>query len=299
MNILTLGNGFVASHLPYPIVKERIPLLEEEEIEKLFLKYTPDVIVNTIGYCGVPNIDSCENEKVKTFIANTTIPTLLASVTEKLGIKMIHIGSGCIFSGPSPSFIDQQNERNRYFDNSEYVDLLEHYDSGWLEEDDANPKSYYSKTKWATDLAIGSLPHVTTLRIRMPISSKNTPRNFINKVRNYSKVIDIPNSMTLMDDLVRAVDFFAHKNLPGIYHVVNPEPITAAQVMREYQKYHPEHQFEVIDESELDNLTVAKRSNCLLNGDKLSRARFTMTPSKEALETCMKQYVQNMEIDGK
>ncbi len=167
-------------------------------------------------------------------------------------------------------------------------------DEGWKESDFANPKSFYSKTKYACDLTIGEMPNVSILRIRMPVSTRNEERNFINKVRNYSHVIDIPNSMTLMDDLIRCVDFFVKSKTPGIFHVINPQPITAAQVMREFQKYEPEHKFEVIDEGELDKLTIAKRSNCILNGDKLLDAGFTMTPSKEALEACMASYIKNI-----
>ena len=97
-----------------------------------------------------------------------------------------------------------------------------------------------------------------------------------------------------MSDLARCVDWTARNNKTGIYHVTNPTPITAAQVMREYQKYVPEHQFEIIDEGQLDQLTIAKRSNCTINSDKLKTAGFVMTPSEIALKHCMADYVKNL-----
>lgn len=276
MKVITLGNGYVASHLPYEISNFRMTP-NMEDMEELF-KDTPDVIVNAIGFCGRPNVDQCEIEKHNTYMANVVYPSVLAGACEDRGIRMIHIGSGCIYFGDSPF----KGERPGAFD------------PGWREDSIANPKSYYSKTKYACDLILGEMSNVTTLRIRMPISTQNNPRNFINKIRGYSQVIDIPNSVTFMDDLTRCIDWAIAKNQTGIFHVVNPEPVTAAQVMREYQKYDPSHTFSIIDEAELDRITVAKRSNCIINGDKLRQAGFTMTPSEEALKNCMAAYVKNI-----
>ena len=141
---------------------------------------------------------------------------------------------------------------------------------------------------------LGDMSHVTTLRLRMPVSDKDVSRNLINKLKGYKQVIDIPNSMTFMDDLARCIDWMTNHRPGGIFHVANPQPLTAAQIMREFQKYVPEHQFEIIGEHELDQLTVAKRSNCILSTQKLQRAGFKMTNSEEALEKCMASYVKNM-----
>jgi len=276
MKIMSIGAGFVSEHLPYENIKTKI--FSREDVDHLILKHKPDVLVNCIGKTGRPNVDWCESHKEETAFANIAVPIMLAEVCKGRGVHLIQIGSGCIYFGPSKYRGETSGAK----------------DPGWREEDFANPKSFYSKTKFACDLALGDMNNVATLRIRMPISSQNTPRNFINKVRGYKQVIDIPNSVTFMDDLVRCVAWFADQGTTGIYHVTNPQPITAAQVMREYQKYVPEHTFDVISEAELDSLTVAKRSNCIINSDKLKNAGFKMTPSEEALEKCMAEYVKNL-----
>lgn len=277
MKIITLGNGYVASHLPYEIANYRLTP-NEEDIGFFLDEYEPDVVVNATGFCGRPNVDQCEIEKTKTYMSNVVVPAMLAAECERRSIRMIHIGSGCIYFGDSP----YKGEKSNVFD------------PGWRETDIANPKSYYSKTKYACDLMIGDMPNVTTLRIRMPISSQNNQRNFINKIRGYSKVIDIPNSVTFMDDFIRCVDWSIKENKIGIFHVTNPEPISAAQTMREYQKYVPDHKFEIFSEKDLDSITTAKRSNCILNTNKLTESGFLMTPSKDALELCMSQYIKNI-----
>ncbi len=275
MKIISLGSGFVSDHLNYEKITTRIQP-DPVFISYLIDKHKPDVIVNCIGKTGRPNVDWCESNKEETANANVVIPTILAQECKRKNIHLVHIGSGCIFFGKSPNLTHEDS------------------DSGWKEDDFANPQSFYSKTKYACDLAIGDMDHVTTLRIRMPISTKNNPRNLINKLKGYSKVIDIPNSMTFMDDLVRCIDWIIYNSYTGIYHVTNDEPITAAQIMKEYQKYVPDHKFEVIDEVGLSKLTSAKRSNCILNTDKLKNKGFHLTPSSEVVEKCMKEYIKNI-----
>jgi 3,5-epimerase/4-reductase len=277
MKVLVVGNGFIADHLPY----ERIPEYVEVDWQKtrsLIAFHRPQVLINCAGKTGRPNVDWCEKHKPVTAETNVTIPLILADLCDKFNTHLIQMGSGCIYFGKSK----HKGER------------FDAVDPGWREEDFANPQSYYSKTKYATDLILGSMPHVTTLRIRMPVSNKDTPRNLINKLRGYKQVIDIPNSMTIMSDLTRCVDWIIKNGIKGTYHVVNPQPITAAQLMKEFQKYVPEHQFETITEQELDDMTVAKRSNCILNTDKLTRTGFKMTNSEEAVVQTMADYVKNM-----
>jgi len=206
---------------------------------------------------------------------NITVPAILATTASKHNIRIIHISSGCIFYGSSPNI-------------SNGADL------GWKEEDFANPKSFYSKTKYSCDLVIGSLKNVASLRIRMPVSSIKSPRNLINKLLNYSSVLDVKNSMTFMPDLVNVVDHFVNNDLNGIWHVTNPDPLSPADVMKEYQKYNLNHQFKCIDENELSKLTVATRSNCYLNTDKLNSIGVSLTPSHEALKNIMKEYIKNI-----
>lgn len=299
MKIFTLGNGFVASHLPYPKILDKL-WADQKRIHYVLKKYKSDVIVNCIGRCGTPTIDWCESHKEETVIANTIIPTLLAAECEKLGIRFIHIGSGCVYSGTSPNVYRHQTDQGKFsIDKQEREGDWITVDHGFRETDPANPQSYYSACKAATDLVISSMQCSTILRIRMPISDQDTPRNLINKLRNYKRIIEIPNSVTFMGDLVNCIDWAINKDIRGIYHVTNFEPLTAARIMQEYQKYISSHQFEIINEQRLDKITLAKRSNCILNSDKLKLAGFQMTNSDEALANCMKNYIKNIGINGK
>lgn len=275
-NILILGNGFIASHLPYKILKTRL-MGSESEIKAIINAHKPDVIINCIGFCGNPNIDQCEDDKQRTIFANTQLPLQLASETNRFGIQLITIGSGCIFYGRSPNVSCEEGNI---------------VDPGWREGDVTKPLSTYSTSKYAADLAMNCFDNVTNLRIRMPISNKNNSRNIINKLSKYNKIIDIPNSMTFVDDLVRCIDWCITNDKMGTYHVVNEKPLTAKLIMEEYVKYVPSHKFSIISESDLDSITNAKRSNCILDGSKLKSHGFKMSDSFEALSKTMREYFE-------
>lgn len=313
MKVLTLGNGFIADHLPYEKFTGHLPIDNGLTFEEWVVdKYQPDVVINCIGRTGRPNIDWCESHKEETTLINTALPIVLAEACSKHSIRMIHLGSGCIYFGESPNYHYVQGDGSPMPDIKTYSLGDPNYqpfwgraytlvmpsiriEDGWKETDFANPKSFYSKTKYACDLVLSEMSNVTTLRIRMPVSERDNPRNLINKLRGYNKVINLPNSMTFMSDLTRCVDWAVKNDTSGIFHVANPQPLTAVAIMKEFQKYVPEHQFEQLwTEEQLDQLTVAKRSNCILNTDKLRAAGFTMTNSQEALSECMARYVKNI-----
>lgn len=288
MKILSVGNGFIASHLPYQIIPEQLEI-NSTQIKNILNKYKPDAIINAIGFGGYKNIDDCNTNQEKTVKANLLIPTILAQECYNLNIHMVHISSGCIFNGNSPRTRTKPKDHN-----GTIIPAFD--DPGWSEINTPNPASFYSNTKYACDLAICSLSNVSSLRIRMPISPLNHPRNFINKIKSYQQLIDIPNSITFTDDLVRLIHFIIKERRVGIFNSTNSEPLSAADVMREFQTYVPEHQFEIINLNQLNNLTLAKRSNCLLDNTKLKNAGFTFTNSYQALKSCMKTYIQNYNL---
>lgn len=296
MKVSIVGNGFIAEHLPYHKIEGRIDF-SSKQIENMLDIEKPDALINCIGKCGVPTVDWCEANKEITAATNAALPILLAEACAKKSIHMIQIGSGCIYFGESPNIVNEMEIGRAHgkTDMSSFQPPIAiKKDLGWKETDFPNPQSYYSKTKAACDYVLGEMKNVATLRIRMPVSNKNNPRNLINKLRGYKQVIDIPNSMTFLDDLVRCIDWTIKTSQTGIFHVANPQSATATQIMREFQKHVPSHQFMIITEEQLDKLTIAKRSNCVLDTNKLQNAGFYMTPTQEALGQCMTEYVKNL-----
>lgn len=258
---------------------EKIPA-NYDDIFKIINRYKPDAVINCIGKTGKPNVDWCESHQDETVESNLTIPTILASVCKKLDAHLVHIGSGCINYGPSPSSLGHL------------------YEPGWKETDSSNPKSFYSKVKYSADLALSGYDNVTIFRIRMPISPLPNARNLITKLLNYSKVIDELNSMTFTIDVLNACKWSIDNAKTGIYNLAHVVPLTAFNIVKEYSKYNPNHKFEKLTLTELDLITTVTRSNCILDCSKIIENGFKF--SNITLENCMQKYVENeMILRGK
>lgn len=294
--ILVVGNGFIANHLPY---QKSLYYLKVDEfnINGFLDHYKPTTVINCIGYCGNPNIDQCEINKTETYTKNTAIPLILAAECEKKSIQMIHIGSGCIAYGQSPNIVvEKQSHFERIINRDRPRKTL---DLGWKENDFFRPKSFYSKTKYATDLVLGEMKNVCTLRIRMPISYISSPRNLLNKILSYISVVETKNSMTFLDDLVNVVDWCIQHQKTGIYNVVSPEPLYHSNLIKEYQKYVPEHNCEYISELELKYIVNAPRSNCILNVDKIINEGFVFRDTRTQVKETIKKYVELNNLKNK
>ncbi len=286
--VIVVGNGFVAGHLDYPILTDRLDT-DYCCLDKFLDKHNPDVVINCVGFCGGRgrNIDGCETNKALTFNTNTVLPIMLATACEAKDVRLIQIGSGCIYYGPSPHVIrGEWVERGK---KNKPVSI----DGGWKEVDAAAPISTYSKSKYACDIALGTMANVTTLRIRMPISWKAESRNLLTKLVNYKQVVETPNSVTFLKDLSRAVDWAVSREVAGTYHVTSPKPLTHSQILNEYKKHVSGHEFASISPDQLDGLVSAPRSNCIIDSSKITKEGFEFLDQDEELKRCVKEFAQN------
>lgn len=247
--------------------------VDYNSILEVINKYHPDVVINCIGKTGKPNVDWCETHQDETVEANLVFPSLLARICNKKSIHLIHIGSGCINYGPSPQSIGIM------------------YEPGWKESDSSNPKSFYSKVKYAADLALSGYDNVTIFRIRMPISPIPNSRNLITKLLGYKKVIQEPNSMTFTIDVLNACKWAIDNRKTGIYNLAHEKPLTAFDIVKEYSKYNSNHQFERLSLSELSSFIAAPRSNCILDCSKIRSEGFIF--SDISIDSCIRQYINN------
>ena len=111
---------------------------------------------------------------------------------------------------------------------------------GFTEEDLPNfTGSYYSKTKGMVEALLRDFKdNVCVLRVRMPISSDlNSPRNFIYKIKNYAKIVNIPNSMTVLDELLPYSIEMSLRKLTGVYNFTNPGVISHNELLDLYRDY--------------------------------------------------------------
>ncbi len=127
--------------------------------------------------------------------------------------------------------------------------------------------------------------NVCTLRVRMPITGDlTTPRNFITKITRYEKVVNIPNSMTILDELLPISIEMAKRNLRGIWNFTNPGVVSHNEILELYKKYvDPSFTYKNFTLEEQAKVIVAARSNNELDASKLHNEFPEMLSIKDSL----------------
>jgi dTDP-4-dehydrorhamnose reductase len=268
MKYLIIGNGFLgnayADHFEGYLFTEKV--VSQQMMHDIVSAYRPEYVINCAGKTGRPNIDWCETHKEETFYANVTLPTYINKSCDIFGAKMIHIGSGCTYQGDNNG-------------------------SGFSETDVPNwDGNYYAWTKIVSERYLAGFD-VLQLRIRMPLSGDKNPRNLLSKLMGYNRIVESDNSITYVDDLLKATEALIAKNVTGIFNVVNAGSLKHTQLLHHYEKISGNKlNFEVIDTQQLDTITAARRSNCVLSTAKLESIGIYMPSAIDAMERCMLKY---------
>ena len=98
------------------------------------------------------------------------------------------------------------------------------------------------------------------------------PRNFITKIIKYFKVIDIPNSMTVLPELIPYSIEMAKRKLTGNMNYTNPDAISHNEILSLYRDYiDPEFTWANFTVEEQAGVIVAPRSNNLLATDRIKK----------------------------
>ena len=271
---LIFGRGFLGQTLEQTLPDAKlvpVDISDRSAVQRILQDEKPTAVVNAAGKTGRPNVDWCETHQTETSRSNVIGAAVLAEACGEVGAHLLHLGSGCIFYGDSPT------------------------PGGWREEDFANPTSFYSRSKYAADLLLSRMPHVAILRLRMPIASKPDPRNLITKLAAYKRVVDVENSVTIVEDLVLVVAKLIEKRASGIFHGTNSGTMRHRDLLALYKKYvDPKHQVELISEDELlsSGLISKARSNCFLASPRLEELGIAMRPVSLALEETMQAYAR-------
>ena len=186
---------------------------DETKLENEIISHEPDRILAFIGRThgkGYSTIDYLEGKgKILDNVRdNLYAPFVLAQISKKYNIHLTYLGTGCIF---------QYN--GKYLQNSGV---------GFTEECKPNFfGSSYSVVKGFTDRMMSFYSDtVLNVRIRMPISSDLSPRNFIIKIITYEKICSVPNSMTVLDELIPVMLDMTYRKITGTINLTNPGVIT-------------------------------------------------------------------------
>lgn len=285
MKIIILGKGYVGTYLYANLAydaafdvriysRQELDYTDTSILNDMFEQHAPDVIVNACGYTGRPNVDACEADKHNCWYYNVTVPCNIERLCYKHDCNMIHISSGCIYTG---------------------------YDKLWTENDTPNfglydYSSWYSKTKHACEMQLNK-DITTILRIRMPFSACKSDRNFISKMVKYDKLVSYLNSMTCVEDLCNTVNMILTKKIMfstepiGILNVTHEQPVSARDITKLLSHAGmTDKQFEFVKTDDLD--MTAPRSNCIMSTEKLKSYDLQLPDVYESLDRCISKLVE-------
>jgi dTDP-4-dehydrorhamnose reductase len=207
-------------------------------------------------------IDYLENKETlhQNINDNLYTPLSLAMFSDKHNIHFTHIGTGCIFSDEEYKFTE--NDKPNFFG------------------------SNYSIVKGFTDMLIKNT-NALILRIRMPISSDKSVRNFITKIITYEKICSIANSMSVLDELLPLSIEMMKNNEKGCFNFTNPGIISHNEILEMY-KENVDNSFtwKNMTIEEQNKLLLSKRSNNHLDTSKLE-FKYEVSNIKDGVRKCL------------
>jgi len=266
-----------------------------DEVMRDFILYRPTHVVSFIGRThgqigdqAFPTIDYLEQPgKLRENVCdNLFAPISLALACKERGIHYTYLGTGCIF-----------NYREKCSENGKVANKgfteADLPNKGFTEADLPNFfGSGYSTVKGFTDRLMHQLSdHVLNLRIRMPIIGEDNPRNFITKITQYEKICSIPNSLTVLPELLPIVLEMMNKRIVGTMNLTNPGVISHNEILSLYKQHvDPTFTWQNFSIEEQRKVIASERSNILLDTARLEAFAPQVRPIQQAVKEILMNY---------
>jgi hypothetical protein len=222
-----------------------------QELEEEIKYVNPSHVISLIGrthgtYEGtvIGTIDYLEKpgKLVENVRDNLFSPMVLSLLSKKHGFHFSYLGTGCIFE------YDNEHLYGEEINGFHEASLPNFFGSS------------YSIVKGFTDQLMHLVDDsVLNVRIRMPITDEFNNRNFITKITNYEKICSVPNSMTVLNELLPYMIDMAKNKITGTVNLTNPGLITHNEILEMYK--------EIVDPSfTWSNFTIDEQNKILASG---------------------------------
>ena len=254
----------------------------ENEIQEICPTHVVSLIGRTHGtYEGtvIGTIDYLEKpgKLVENVRDNLFSPMVLSLLSKKHGFHFTYLGTGCIFDFDSTHPYGEERD-------------------GFTEESLPNFfGSSYSIVKGFTDQLMHLVEDsVLNLRIRMPITDEFNKRNFITKITKYEKICSIPNSMTVLNELIPLMVDMAKKQVTGTVNLTNPGLITHNEILDMYKEIvDPEFKWTNFTLDEQNQVLASGRSNNFLETKRLQEMYPNVKNIKDSVREILVKMVEN------
>jgi dTDP-4-dehydrorhamnose reductase len=268
------GHGWIAGLLKDLLLRQgkevyttTIRMEDRENVAKALELFKPTHVLNAAGCTGRPNVDWCEDNKAQTVISNVIGTLTLADECSRRGFHCTVFATGCIYQYDEEHPVGGKGFKESdapNFDGSFYSMTKAHVEPVSI----CDPVLYVSNIISLRILA--SFDNILILRLRMPVSDDLNPRNFVTKISQYEFVVDIPNSNTILHDLLPASIILAESRDTGVYNFTNPGAISHNEVLGLFKEIvRPGLTWKNFSVEEQAKVIKAGRSNCQLDSTKL------------------------------
>lgn len=200
VEIIAAAKGENRLHRKDGYTYESLDITNKEEVETVFTKHKPDVVINT---AAMTNVDACETKREECWAANVTAVQYMVEEMEKTKGHLIHISTDFVFDGMKGSEYEENDKPNP----------LHYYALSKLEGEKVVMKS---KLKWAilrTIIVYGVVDGNTRSNLVLWV------KNNLEKKLKINVINDQFRAPTLSEDLAQACIMAAMKRSEGLYHV--------------------------------------------------------------------------------
>lgn len=258
------------------VSRKELDYYDPDSLISLLRETQCEFLINAAGYTGKPNVDGCEVHRAECLLGNSVLPGQVRIACEATNTPWGHVSSGCIYTGS----------------------LAE--GGGFTEEDPPNfcfrtdNCSFYSGCKALGEECLIGAGQCYIWRLRIPFDNIDSPRNYLTKLIRYNRLLDATNSISNINDFVRAsVECWTRRVPYGIYNITNSGFTTTREVVSLIQKHlTPEKRFEFfLDEAEFMSMAAkTPRSNCVLDNSKIKATGIRLDDVCESIEESLKNW---------
>jgi len=293
MRVLIYGNGWIGSQVidlleqaqyQHIVIIGNARVDDKVAVEAELLEVNPTHVMSFIGRTHgningktYTTIDYLEQKgKIHENVRDNLFgPIVLAIMCVKHNIHLTYLGTGCIFE----------------FDNEHPYGNEER---GFTEHDKPNFfGSSYSVVKGFTDELMHLFEsNVLNVRIRMPITADDSGRNFITKITHYEKICSVPNSMTVLPELLPMMIDMAENKRTGTINLTNPGLISHNEILDMYREIvDPDFEWNNFTIEEQAQILAAGRSNNFLDTTTLEEAYPSVKHIKDSVRDILHDMV--------
>ena len=261
--------------------RTNIDYYDYNKLLQIIRDYNPKFVFNAAGFTGKPNVDQCEVAKSDTIIGNVLLPQLIGQACDSHDVPLVHVSSGCIYSGDKG--LDDNNVRIGFheFDEPNF-------------SFDSPPCSFYSGSKALGEQVLTSFEKVYTCRLRIPFDEIDCNRNYLSKLQRYDKLYEATNSVSHREEFVEAcISLALFGSEYGIYNVTNSGYVTTKDVVECIKKnlgVVKDYTYWENDEEFYSKGAATPRSNCVMDNVKLLSTGIDMRHCMDAIEMSLRSW---------